>query len=279
MRVRYSIWDPSGNITALVESPVPDGRQSAVAAELMARHPAVEQLGFVSWRAEDGTDAALRMAGGEFCGNASMSAAALLQSRMESTAPSGAWINRSLCVSGAKQPVAVRLQGEKEDVYRGAVCMPKARAIVETAFRWGSLYGRLPLVRMEGIAHLIVSDASPLFALKAQPAEAEEAVKAWCAALKAEGLGLMFLQRGEGDLCLTPLVYIPGSATVFWESSCASGSSAVGMALAAGSGRAQRLTLTQPGGRLQVESDPESGETWLYGRTALLGQYDTEIRG
>lgn len=279
MRIRYSIWDPSGNITALVESPVPDGRQIAVAAELMARHPAVEQLGFVSWRAEDGTDAALRMAGGEFCGNASMSAAALLQSRMESTVPSGAWITRSLRVSGARQPVAVRLQGEKEDVYRGAVCMPKARAIVETAFRWGSLSGRLPLVRMEGIAHLIVSDASSLFALKDRPAEAEEAVKTWCAALDAEGLGLMFLEHGEGDPRLTPLVYIPGSATVFWESSCASGSSAVGMALAAGSGRAQRLTLAQPGGRLQVESDPKSGETWLYGRTALLGQYDTEIRG
>jgi hypothetical protein len=153
------------------------------------------------------------------------------------------------------------------------------KMFVETAFRWGGLHGTLPLVRMEGISHVIVSDASPLFALKAQPAEAEEAVKAWCAALKAEGLGLMFLQRGEGDPRLTPLVYIPGSATVFWESSCASGSSAVGMALAAGSGRAQRLTLAQPGGRLQVESDPESGETWLYGRTALLGQYDTEIRG
>ena len=113
MRVRYSIWDPSGNITALVESPVPVERQSAVAAELMARHPAVEQLGFVSWQAEDGTDAVLRMAGGEFCGNASMSAAALLQSRLESAAPSGAWITRSLRVSGAKQPVAVRLCREE----------------------------------------------------------------------------------------------------------------------------------------------------------------------
>ena len=129
MRVRYSIWDPSGNITALVESPVPVERQSAVAAELMARHPAVEQLGFVSWQAEDGTDAVLRMAGGEFCGNASMSAAALLQSRLESAAPSGAWITRSLRVSGAKQPVAVRLCREEEGVYRGAVCMPKARAM------------------------------------------------------------------------------------------------------------------------------------------------------
>ena len=40
-----------------------------------------------------------------------------------------------------------------------------------------------------------------------------------------------------------------------------------GMALSAASGRALRLTLEQPGGRLQVESDPESGETWLSGRT------------
>ena len=279
MRVRYSIWDPSGNITALVESPVPVERQSAVASALMARHPAVEQLGFVTWQAEDGSDAALRMAGGEFCGNASMSAAALLQSRWEGAAPSGVWITRSLRVSGAKQPVAVRLCREEEGVYRGAVCMPKARAIVETAFRWGGLSGRLPLVRMEGISHVIVSDASPLFALKDRPAEAEEAVKAWCRELGAEGLGLMFLELGEGDPRLTPLVYIPGSGTLFWENSCASGSSAAGMALAAENGRALRLTLEQPGGRLQVESDPESGETWLYGRTALLGQYDTEIRG
>ena len=110
-------------------------------------------------------------------------------------------------------------------------------------------------------------------------AEAEEAVKAWCRELGAEGLGLMFLELGEGDPRLTPLVYIPGSGTLFWENSCASGSSAAGMALAAENGRALRLTLEQPGGRLQVESDPESGETWLYGRTALLGQYDTEIRG
>ena len=279
MRVRYSIWDPSGNITALVESPVPAGRQSAVASALMARHPAVEQLGFVSWLAEDGTDAALRMAGGEFCGNASMSAAALFQSRLERADSSDAWITRSLRVSGAGQPVAVRLQCEKEGVYRGGVCMPKAREIVETAFRWGSLRGALPLVRMEGISHLIVSDASPLFALKAQPVEAEAAVKAWCSELGAEGLGLMFLEHGEDNPRLTPLVYIPGSATVFWENSCASGSSAVGMALATGGRTALRLTLEQPGGRLQVESDPKSGETWLYGRTALLGQYDTEIRG
>ena len=45
--LQYSIFDPTGNITALVESPVPVERQPAVAAALMARHPEVEQVGFV----------------------------------------------------------------------------------------------------------------------------------------------------------------------------------------------------------------------------------------
>ena len=96
MNIRYSIWDPSGNITALVESPIPIERQRTVASELMVRHPAVEQVGFVSLSPENDADAALRMAGGEFCGNAGMSAAALLQSRLDGTGHSDTWITRSL---------------------------------------------------------------------------------------------------------------------------------------------------------------------------------------
>ena len=279
MNIRYSIWDPSGNITALVESPVPRERQSAVAAELMARHPAVEQLGFVSLRPENGADASLRMAGGEFCGNASLSAAALLRSRPGSAGSSGVPNLCSLRVSGADQPIPVRLRREAEGVYAGSVRMPKAREIRETEFCRSGLRGTLPLVRMEGISHLIVAEPSPFCGLLDRPAEAEAAVKAWCAELGAEGLGLMFLQRGEGVLRLRPLVWIPGSGTLFWENSCASGSSAVGMALAAERGAPLRLTLEQPGGRLQVDCEPGRGETWLSGRTALLGQYDTQLRG
>ncbi|MBO5556880.1 MAG: hypothetical protein J5927_06815, partial [Oscillospiraceae bacterium] len=74
--LQYTILDPTGNITALVESPVAVARQSAVAADLMARHPTVEQVGFVRFAPaageKDAVQAALRMAGGEFCGNASM---------------------------------------------------------------------------------------------------------------------------------------------------------------------------------------------------------------
>ena len=45
--IHYSIWDPAGNITALVESPVEVSRQLFTASALMQRHPEVEQVGFV----------------------------------------------------------------------------------------------------------------------------------------------------------------------------------------------------------------------------------------
>ena len=61
MKVR--ILDPTGNITALVEGPVPPSEQPAAAAMLMERHPAVEQVGFVRFGPEA---VSLRMAGGEY---------------------------------------------------------------------------------------------------------------------------------------------------------------------------------------------------------------------
>lgn len=271
--LRYSIWDPSGNITALVESEVPSARQPAIAAALMRRHPAVEQVGFVRFSPEaaDPVPVRLRMAGGEFCGNASMSAAALSLLR-RSPKPDGR-ATVMLRVSGAGQPVEVQLSGEPDGGFHAGVRMPQAREIRETPFAWSGLHGMLPLVRMEGISHILLEADSPFFRLKEDPASAEQAVKSWCAALAEDGLGLMFLEKDGAALRLTPLVYVPGSETVFWENSCASGSSAVGMALAARSAVPVSLCLEQPGGPLRVESDPVRGETWLYGKTRLIEQF------
>ena len=263
--LRYSIFDPTGNVTALVETPVAVSAQPAAAAAIMRRCPAVEQVGFVRLfpAGEQGIDAALRMAGGEFCGNASMSTAALLLLRRGEQTTEEKTVR--LRVSGAAEPVEVRLRREGADSYRAGVRIPRAKAIAGQAFAFGELRGSLPLVRMEGISHLVITPDSCFFPLKDRPAQAEKAVRLWCGALRADGLGLMFLEEDA----LTPLVYVPGSGTVFWENSCASGSAAVGMALAAGRGEALRLTLREPGGALAVESDPD-GRTWLWGRTRLV---------
>jgi len=261
--MRCSILDPTGNITALVESPVAEAEQPAVAERIMRLHPEVEQVGFLTPMGAEGLPK-LRMAGGEFCGNAAMSAAALLL--LNSGRDGGAL---SLRVSGASEPVALRLQRDGEG-FRAEALMPPALAVTEEDFAFEGLRARLPLVRLEGICHIIVEEGSPLFALREKREEAEQAVRRFCAALSAPGLGLLFLEAGGAERRMTPLVYIPGGDTVFWENSCASGSAAVGMALEARKGAAE-LTLHQPGGALRVKSD---GRTRLYGRVRLVGRFE-----
>ena len=73
MNVRYRMFDPTGNLTLLVETPVEAARQAETAARLLEAEPATEQVGFLC--AAPDADIALRMAGGEFCGNAAMCAA------------------------------------------------------------------------------------------------------------------------------------------------------------------------------------------------------------
>ena len=268
--LRVSIFDPTGTITALVEDPVEIAEQSAVAAAVMERFPAVEQVGFVSFPPETPC-AELRMAGGEFCGNASMSAAALWLMRRGGASPD-AWETVSLRVSGVSREVAVRLKRETEKSFLASVRMPPARSVTQQVFPFGALRDPLTIVRMEGIAHAIVTPASGFFSLLGDKAAAEEAARRLCAALGAEALGLMFLEGEAPRMRLTPLVYVPGSGTMIWENSCASGSAAVGTALGKRNGGRVRLELEEPGGVLRIESGGPRGETVLTGQTRLVGE-------
>ncbi len=319
--IRYSIFDPTGNITALVMDSVPISLQPSVAAQIMQLHPTVEQVGFVrfplpshggvtsdhsesylgqsgslqgqsevisgqiesipsqgeSRLGRDGALPELRMAGGEFCGNASMCAAALYAFTLQQAGESEPELVY-LRVSGAGQPVEVKLKREDPMRWSAGVTFPPALSVDGVELDWDGIRATVPLVRMEGISHLVIEEESPFFRLMDDRKAAGEAVKAWCEACDAPGLGLMFLEKtdDEHELHLTPLVYIPGSDTLFWENSCASGSASVGMLLAHKCGKAVDLALKEPGGTLRVESDPENGETRLFGN-AIIQSRNPEI--
>ena len=116
-KITYTLFNPTGNITLLAETPVPTASQPSVAAELMALEPETEQAGFVAF----GPDAAfLRMAGGEFCGNAAMSAAAMY---LERSGKTGGIV--PVHVSGTKEAVAVMLHTLPDGGWRAAVTMPR----------------------------------------------------------------------------------------------------------------------------------------------------------
>ena len=253
--ILYVLMDPTGNRTILAEGDVPEARQPAAASRLMELEPSAEQVGFLSRSG----GLALRMAGGEFCGNAAMCAAVLHGIR------SGLDQGRvSVAVSGAEEPVTVEFSALSGGLWRGQVDMPRPRAVRTVRF---SEAGALPVVEFRGISHVILER-------EMEKAQAETLARQWCRALGADALGLMFLDRAAWRL--TPLVYVPGADTLFWESACGSGTSAVGAWMARERGARTELKLAQPGGVLEVAADPSGAlrlkgtVRCLYERTASL---------
>ena len=256
--VTYSLFNPTGNITLLVETAVPLEKQPEIAQHLMELEPETEQVGFVSL-AENGVS--LRMAGGEFCGNASMSAAAwwLKQyGRKENTVLVHVW--------GTETPVPVDIREREDDVWEASVQMPFPLSVGEEKFPQS---GMLPIVRFPGIAHVILEDSTLLV-------KAESLAPEWCRELGTEALGLMFLDRKA--CTMKPLVWVPAAGTLCWESSCASGTTAVGAFLYAESGRETELPLKQPGGTLGIAAKAD-GRLLLSGRVRFLRRADSRLRG
>ena len=262
--------DPAGNRTAIVRYGVPKAERAKVAAAIMA-DPTLkaEQVGFETRPRYGDCIGRLEMAGGEFCGNATMCSAALYM--IVNDMPGEA--NVKVRVSGTKEPLDVRLVRRDAVSFDASVTMPPAVGIDELKLSDGMLPGndvlRLPVVRMEGIAHVIIEPDSGFFGLKDDSALAETLLRGWCGVLGAECLGMMFLDEGKGVRALTPLVYVPGADTMFWENSCASGSAAAGMYLAAKEGKPVDVTFSEPAGSLRVTSDPDIGRTVLYGSLTL----------
>ena len=251
--ISYLLMNPTGNITILVETPVPEEEQPSLALKLMEQEKSAEQVGFLS--PGGGCDLSLRMAGGEFCGNAAMCAAAVCALNQKKSA--GAFRIR---VSGAASPVPVDIRLQEGGVLQGTVDMPEPAAIEEIELPG---YGFFPIVRMEGISHIIAASKA-LSGIT--DAEAEALLRERCLFLGESALGLMFFD--EESASLRPLVYVPGADTVFWENSCASGTAACGAWLSRRDGHSVSLTLREPAGSLRIESS--EGSLRLTGSVSVL---------
>lgn len=248
MELSYAFMDPTGNITVLVESPVLTEEQPRVASAIMAAEPLCEQVGFVV-DAPDGCDTAIRMAGGEFCGNAAMCAASLYALNC------GIEEEKTLRVSVSGREVEITATPSEG----GFICrveMPAPKEIV-TVEKEGLI---LPVVLSDGISHAVLLGAL-------DDSTAETIVRELCDELHAEALGLMQVDLEEGTM--KPLVYVPDAKTLFWENSCGSGTAAVGAYLRYSTGRAVSLSLRQKGGTLHVAVDEKRNIT-LQGTARLL---------
>ena len=211
MELRYTVIDPTKNITLLVTSPVPRDVQPRVAAELLRQEKDAEQVGFAEGLAAG--KPRLQMMGGEFCGNATRAYAMYIARQR------GGLSEVRLRVSGCDHVVTAAV-----DLARGAA---RAEMPLPRAVRAAEVEGHAgTLVDLAGIAHLVIEGVAPSedFFRAAEPL--------FSAIGGLDAYGVVFLDRTSHRM--TPLVKVVDTGTLIWEGSCGSGTIACAVSESAG---------------------------------------------
>jgi diaminopimelate epimerase len=250
MQYEIVIADPAKNITLFVLNQV---ENRAEAAQVLLGVPGLgaEQVGFVIapktprglWR--------LEMMGGEFCGNAARSFG-LFVARTQGC--SGV-VDIPIGMSGMPDPLTVRVNVE-EGIAAVAIPKPVDQDTLILTLIPDLPCLRLPVYCFAGITHVIAPGIPPgnqgkalFYTIKAQVQRSLSIPQA---------LGVMFYDK-EAQL-MTPAVYVYATDSLVFESSCGSGSAALGAwqheTLWEGEGFCR---VTQPGGVIDVRVRKHQG--------------------
>ncbi|MDD4843164.1 MAG: hypothetical protein PHU31_02385 [Anaerotignum sp.] len=251
MEIEFIKTSPTENMTILVETLVPEEQQLAVAQKLIAYNSVyAEQAGFIQAPKDKRAAKALRMMAGEFCGNATLSLAAWLME--QKNMPVGGCETLLLEISGAEELVPCEIQREEQG-YFGKIDMPLPISIKWEEFQLEKETLHLPVVRFEGIWHVIVQREIWGEAAKTK---AEQAAVIWTEKMP-EAFGILLWD--EKTRQLEPLVCLKGTS-IIWERGCGSGTSAIGAFLAAEAGKDVSLQLKEPGGTMGVQASVKEGK-------------------
>ena len=250
MELDFIKLSPLGNTTVFLRGEAAQEARAALLAEAMDYdHLAAEQAGFLV--APHSEEALLRieMSGGEFCGNATLSAAAL-------AAAEGAESPFFVECSGAEDPLQAEAHPLGTGRWLARAEMPQAHEIRRLSLDGFSLAGlsfegqpfadAATCVSLPGIAHLVV-EAADLSA-----ADYDALLARLMRETDADAYGVVPFERmGREHFRIRPYVAVPSAKSRVFERACGSGSLA--LALAEGSERG-RIAVEQPGGTLFVET-------------------------
>lgn len=234
--IDYYIANPAGNITALViDNGISKQEYASISDEIMGKNKSVEQVGFVSFK-DDRLQ--LNMAGGEFCGNAAISTAALYCHIYNKDVFDGL-----LAVSGAKDKAKVSVKRDNGQ-YNCSIIIDKPQSINNYDYSIdGTLY-TLPTVALEGISHVIVKNGF-------NTDVAQKLLHKYAKEFNLSAMGVMIYDKATGKM--TPIVYVRECNTCVFENSCASGSIALFAYLTQSNKEIKEISVIEPGGVLKVQ--------------------------
>lgn len=246
MNLSFIKTSPTENMTILVETPLPRNQYKMVATKLMEYgHVYAEQVGFMETPTSPAAQTRLQMMGGEFCGNATLSAAAIQVWKRPYT--QGAKEDVLLESSGAEKPVVCSVETIAQHRFLVSLAMPLPQGIEEISLSLDGHTLSPTAVHFGGITHLIL----PTEGLFESPEIlAPKMVSQWAPLFQSDALGLMFFD--EKTHALTPFVYVKSVQSSVWERGCGSGSAAVGSYLAYQKKGEITASLAQKGGIITV---------------------------
>jgi histidine racemase len=236
---RMSIIRPGGNDTAIVWDYVTRSEQGPLSLDIQQLIPSIEQVMFVEDE-EWTTKARGQMAGGEFCGNATRSLGYLLLDGRDG--------GIEFEVSGASRPLYVL---SKNGSAKAEIpILNNMDCIIPLGDR-GEFVAHL-----EGISFIVTYDDLPYGQFVSSGRDIAERKERVRETLKALNLadkaasGMLIVSREEnGDLSLMPYVYVRDTNTLYFESACGSGSTAIGLVLAKQTGKSIiNQKIIQPSG-------------------------------
>lgn len=266
MELRFIKTNPTENMTLLIETPVPREEQLSIAERLISYGSVyAEQAGYIEEAENPLAQKRLQMMAGEFCGNASLSLAALLAEERKLAVGDEAEI--VLEVSGADRLVCCRMKKEEKG-FLGRVSMPLPKTIENKRFCLDGKTYTLPVVAFAGISHIIVPTA--LWGENGKE-KAERAARQWAAEMP-QAFGILLFDEEDYRLC--PLVYVQGASCI-WERGCGSGTSAVGAYLAMQAGSSLSVHVKQPGGVMGAEVIMDNGkitDLFIEGKVSVVAK-------
>ena len=230
LQVDYSIYRPAGNDTAFVyKSDYTQEQRKLINDAIMAKHSNVEQVGFIDLEGKP----ELQMAGGEFCGNATRSAAFIYldgkKGNLQMIVNSKDLINAGVDESGKAWCEIPLYDGT--DVFTE----------VEPGIYIIKMNGMVTVVVQEQKARDYLEDRDNLKAIGMDFIQKYN--------LKySEAVGIMFCERESGKLKINPIVWVNSIDTLFYETACGSGTTAVCMVEAFLKKQSQEIDILQPSG-------------------------------
>lgn len=229
MKIEYRIYKPSGNDTALVNGiDFNDKKKKNINDEIMKKHNNVEQVGFLN---NDKYE--LQMAGGEFCGNATRSA------------------------------VYSYLDGKEGNIH---ITVNKDKILEAGIDKNGKVWTEIPLykasdwidntqkgiyiVKMEGMRTIVIKSdiAGEYLKNKRYLKNAGMKLIKEYELENNEAVGVMFCENLGEKIKINPIVWVKKADTLFYETACGSGTTAVGMVESYERKKDVKIDVIQPSG-------------------------------